>query len=97
MVGAVGPLTDPYRMRIAALAPGLNLALFQTAFGVSQAEAKSLLGGEAGVLGSPVSAPRQTARPNSDLASVAADSAGLSTLTEARDRLVANATSKIGS
>jgi hypothetical protein len=96
MVGAVGPLADPYRMRIAALAPGLNLALFQTAFGVSQAEARSLLGGEPGVLGSQVTPPQQTARPNTTLASVAADSAGLSTLTEARDRLVANATSKIG-
>ena len=97
MVGAVGPLADPYRMRIAARAPGLNLSLFQSAFGVSQAEAKSLLGGEPGVLGSPVTAPAQTPRPNATLSAVAADSAGLSSLSDARDRLVANATSKIGS
>jgi hypothetical protein len=97
MVGAIGPLADPYRMRVAALAPGLNLSLFQSTFGVSQTEAKNLLGGEAGVLGSTVAVPAETPRPDTSLAAVAADSAGLSQLSEARARLVENATTKLGS
>jgi hypothetical protein len=96
MVGAVGPLADPYRMRVAALAPGLNLTLFQEAFGVSPTEAKVLLGGEPGVLGSPVTPAPQTARPDTTLANVASDTEGLATLAGARDQLIANATSKIG-
>lgn len=95
MVGAVGPLADPFRLRVAALAPGLNLTLFQETFGVSQTEAKVLLGGDAGVLGSTVSAPPQTSRPDTTLANVASDTAGLSELSAARDLLIANATSKV--
>jgi hypothetical protein len=95
MVGAIGPLADPYRMRVAARAPGLNLSLLQATLGVSQAEAKNLIGGDAGVLGSPFTAPEQTPRSNTTLAAVAADSAGLSALTEARDRIISNATAKV--
>lgn len=96
MVGAIGPLADPYRMRVAARAPGLNLSLLQSTFGVSEAEAKSLIGGNAGVLGAAFTAPEQTVRSNTTLAAVAADSTGLSGLTEARDRIITNATAKIG-
>jgi hypothetical protein len=83
-------------MRVVARAPGLNLSLLQATFGISQAEAKNLIGGNAGVLGAVFTAPEQTTRSNTTLETVAADSAGLSALTEARDRMIANATAKTG-
>jgi hypothetical protein len=98
MVGAAGVLVDTYRMKIAARAPGMNPALVQQAFGLSSvAEAVDLLGGAPGVLGTSVPTQTQTLRENTTLENVALDSAGMQRLTDARTRIVNNATVKIGS
>jgi hypothetical protein len=58
----------------------------------SVAEAQAILGGDSATLGATVPAQPQTARPNTTLDQVAADTASLNRLTQARNRIIANAT-----
>jgi hypothetical protein len=62
----------------------------------SAAEAANLLGADPGTLGASVTAPAQTAREDTTLAEVAADTTGLDRLAAARAQAVANATTTLG-
>jgi hypothetical protein len=97
VVVSAGALIDTYRMQIAARTPGMNPTLLQQAFSLANTtEAVNLLGGQAGVLGSSVSAQSQTTRTNATIADAAADSAGLQQLTTARARMINNVNVKTG-
>jgi hypothetical protein len=101
MVDAIAPgdltVVDAYRAKIASRAPGLDPVLLQMAWGLQNTmEAVALLGGNAGILGATVSTPAQTTRGNTTLNAVAADSTSLQRLSDARTRLLANASAKLG-
>lgn len=92
-----GPVGDPYLLNKVGHVVGLNAAAVQTAYGLASAqEAAALLGGDPAALGANVAAPAQTARPNTTLAAVAADTASLNRLNQARARVISNVTVKIG-
>jgi hypothetical protein len=97
MVNGAGPSADRYGTRFIGNVMGLNPVAVQQAFQLgSTAEATAILGGDPGTLGAPVTPPPATDRPPSTLAAVAADTASLNNLSAARDRLLANATVKVG-
>jgi hypothetical protein len=97
VVASAGTLVDSYRMQIAARTPGMNPELVRQAFNLADTnEAISLMGGQAGVLGTAVTAQTQTTRNNATIADAAADSAGLQQLTNARARMVNNVNIKTG-
>jgi hypothetical protein len=93
----IGPVADRYGFGKIANVVGLDPAAVQQAFQLAtQAEAVALLGADAGALGAPVAPVTQTARPNTTLDAVAADTKSLARLNQARDRLIANANVKLG-
>ena len=93
----IGPVADPYRLNHVANVVGLNPSAVQQAFQLqTPAEAVALLGGDAGALGATVSPIPQTARPNTTLDAVAADTASLNQLNHARTRLINNVNAKLG-
>ena len=86
------PLADAYGLGKVSGAVGMNPADLASAWNLgSAAEAANLLGADPGALGAVVSAPAQTAREDTTLAEVAADTAGLDRLAAARAQAVANA------
>jgi hypothetical protein len=97
VVQGIGPIADAYGLNKTVNVIGLNPAAVQTAFQLgSQAEAVALLGGDAAALGATVAAPAQTARPNTNIDAVAADTASLDRLNQARNRLLNNTAVKLG-
>jgi hypothetical protein len=93
----IGPVADPYGFGKIGNVVGLNPAAVQQAFQLnSPAEAVSLLGGDGGALGIAVAPVAQTARPDTTLDAVAADTASLDRLQTARNRAIDNANVKLG-
>lgn len=93
----MGPVADPYGVNNVARVVGLNPSAVQQEFQLaSRDEAVALLGGNAGALGATVSPIPQTARPNTTIDAVAADSASLDRLNQARSRLLDNVNAKLG-
>ena len=87
------PIADAYGLTTVAGAPGLNATTLASAWHLaSPAAAAALLGGDPGSLGGVVTSDALTSRADTTLAAVAADAAGLSRLTAARDQVVQNAT-----
>jgi len=92
LVNPIGPVADPYEIGIAQQAIGMNPANLQQAWKLSStAEATAILGGDAGTLGAQVTAPAQTARPNTTIDAVAADTVGLDRLSGFRAQILDNA------
>ena len=93
----IGPVADPYGLNNVANVVGLNPAAVQQEFQLATpAEAVALLGGDPGALGATVSAVPPTARPNTTIDAVAADTASLNQLSQARARLIDNVNAKLG-
>jgi len=96
MVSSPIRVADPYQIGIAENAIGMNAAALQQTWNLaSPQEAIAILGGDAGTLGAQVTAPAQTARPNTTIAAVAADSAGLARLSGFRAQVLSNATTTL--
>ena len=93
----IGPVADPYGVNNVANVIGLNPTAVQQEFQLATpAQAVALLGGDAGALGAAVSPVPQTARPNTTIDAVAADTASLNQLNQARTRLLNNVNAKLG-
>ena len=75
---------------------GAEPGLLAVMAGPSVDQATAILGGDAAATGAIVAAPEQTARPNVTLDQVAAETARLQNLTNARGRIVANTQQKLG-
>jgi hypothetical protein len=87
------PMADAHGLAAVQNQPGLQPASLAQAWQLSSAgEAEALLNGTGGALGATVASPAQTARPNTSLNTVAADTAGLNRLTTARAQTIQNAT-----
>jgi len=96
LVNPIGPVADPYEIGIAQQAIGMNPANLQQAWKLSSVkEAESILGGDAGTLGAEVAAPTVTARADTNIDAVAADTAGLNRLSGFRARVLDNAVTKL--
>jgi hypothetical protein len=92
-----GPLGDRYGLEVASRTIGFNGSALQQAWGLgSQQEALNLLGADPGVLGTAVPAPAQTARNNTTIDSVAADTNGLNALSNARNLTINNLITRAG-
>jgi|GEM_PF-1650812 len=97
VVRSAPPLGDPYGIGKTANAPGLDPGNLAAAWNLSSAAAASaLLGADPGTLGAVVKPPPQTARVDTTLGAVAADTAGLERLAAARDAARANAVTTLG-
>ncbi|MGD0452781.1 MAG: hypothetical protein ABSB69_04230 [Solirubrobacteraceae bacterium] len=91
------PIADAYGLQRVGSAPGLNPAHLAAAWNLaSDAEAASLLGEDPGTLGAVVATPPQTARADTTLDTVAADTSGLARLAAAREQAIANAKTTLG-
>lgn len=96
LLNPVGPVADPWEIGIAQHSIGMNPANLQQAWKLSSAqEAAALLGGDPGTLGAPVTAPAQTARPNTTIDAVAADTSALNRLGGFRAQVLDNATTTL--
>jgi hypothetical protein len=85
------PIADAYGLHAVAAAPGLDPSALAAAWNLTTvAQARSILGSDAGTLGAVVSSPELTPRPDTTLAATAADAAGLARLATARTRAVEN-------
>jgi len=92
VVKSAPPIADAYGLTTVAGAPGLNATTLAAAWNLaSPAQAAALLGGDPGSLGGVVTSEALTTRSDTTLAAVAADAAGLSRLTAARDQAVQSA------
>ena len=92
LVNPIGPVADPYEIGIAQQAVGMNPVNLQQAWKLSSTEeAAAILGGDPGTLGAQVTAPVQTARPNTTIDAVAADAGGLNRLNGFRAQILDNA------
>jgi len=92
LVNPIGPVADPYEIGIAQQAVGMNPVNLQRAWKLSSTEeATAILGGDPGTLGAQVTAPAQTARPNTTIDAVAADTASLDRLSGFRAQILDNA------
>jgi hypothetical protein len=90
-VSGISRVGDVYGIGAVSAAPGLNPAQLQQAWNLSdEAEAVSLLGGDAGATGAVVAAPLQTARAAATLDEIATDTASLNRLQTSRDRVLTN-------
>jgi hypothetical protein len=96
VVASNPPIADAYGQTVVGGAVGLNPVNAAAAWNVSAVQATTLLGGDPGTLGIVVDPPAQTARPNTTLGAVAADTAGLDRLSAARTLAVSNATTTLG-
>ena len=93
MVNPSLPVADPYQIQIAEQSPGMNPATLQQAWNLSSSqEAVAILGGDPGTLGAQVTAPAQTARPNTTIDAVQKDISGLNRLSGFRAQVLDNAT-----
>ena len=98
MVNPSLPVADPYQIQVAEQAPGMNPATLQQAWNLSSPqEAVAILGGDPGTLGAQVTAPAQTARPNTTIDAVQKDIAGLNRLSGFRAQVLDNATTTLES
>jgi hypothetical protein len=88
-------LADRFGINAAAKTVGMDPASAARAFAISAEQAHAILGNDPATLGAVVSAPVQTARPNTTLEQVAADAASLTRLNAARDKIIGSATVKI--
>lgn len=96
MINPIGPVADPYEINIAQQSIGMDPSILQQAWQLSsQQEAVNVLGGNAGILGAEVNAPIQTARENTTIDAVAADTASLNRLSGFRSQLLDNATTTL--
>jgi hypothetical protein len=96
MVAGSGPIADRYGLNATKNVVGRDPQALSAAWSISVPEATSVLGGQPGTLG--VESPElpQTPRPAATLDIVAADTAGLQKLTNARLQTLANAAVLIG-
>jgi hypothetical protein len=91
IVNGISNLGDRYGLANVGSVAGLNPAAVQQAWNLTSVnEAAAILGADAGATGAEVAAPVQTARAATTLAAVAADTAGLQNLSNARSRIVTN-------
>lgn len=91
IVNGITKLGDRYGLASLSKVAGLNPVEVQQAWSLSSVnDAAAILGADAGATGAKVTAPAQTARPATTLADVAADTASLQNLSNARTRIVAN-------
>ena len=98
MVNPSLPVADPYQIQVAEQAPGMNPATLQQAWNLSSSqEAVAILGGDPGTLGAQVTAPAQTARPNTTIDAVQKDISGLNRLSGFRAQVLDNATTTLES
>lgn len=96
IVGGLPPHADAYQINAASQSIGMDPASLQTAWNLkSPQDAVAILGGNPGTLGTSVEPPAQTPRANTTLEQVAADAAGISRLSNARDRLISNTQSTL--
>jgi hypothetical protein len=86
------PLTDRFGINAASKTVGMDAASVSRAWTVPVAQAQAFLGLDPATLGAVVAAPVQTPRPNMTLEQVAADTASLTRLSNARDKLITTAT-----
>jgi hypothetical protein len=91
IAGNAPPAADVHGLAEVQSYAGLQPAELASAWGISAAEATTLLGG-AGTLGEVAEPPATTPRADTSLADVAADTAGLARLSAARAQVQANAT-----
>lgn len=97
LLTGVNQLGDRYGLAQLDNVAGLNPNTLQQAWNLaSAAEATAILGGDAGATGAVVTAAAATARPDTTLAEVAADTAGLQNLTQARGRILGNTKQLLG-
>jgi hypothetical protein len=97
VVNSGPPLADAYGIDKIQGAPGLDPGNLAEAWSLpSSTDAAGLLGADPGTLGAVVSTPAQTARGDTTLGAVAADTAGLERLSSARAQAVSNATTTLG-
>jgi hypothetical protein len=93
--GAPG-VADRYGINHAAQTVGMDPQVLSEIWGLASAvEAQAILGGDPATLGAPVPALPQTPRPNTTLEEVAADTASLNRLAQARNRIIENATIRL--
>jgi hypothetical protein len=85
------PVADVHGLKDVQSAPGLQAPGLATAWQISSLEATSILG-EPGTLGVVAEPPPTSPRTDTTLANVAADTAGLTRLSTARDQVEENAT-----
>jgi len=91
IVTGISKLGDRYGLGTLSNVVGLNPALVQQAWKLGSAnDAAVILGANAGATGAEVAAPAQSARPATTLAAVAADTASLQNLSNARLKIIAN-------
>jgi hypothetical protein len=90
--GAPG-VADRYGINHAAQTVGMDPQILSEIWGLASAvEAQAILGGDPATLGATVPAQPQTPRANTTLEAVAADQASLDRLSQARNRILNNAT-----
>ena len=91
------PLADTFGLKAVSRTVGFDPAALQEAWGLATPQqAAELLGANPGVLGATVTAPAPTARDNTSIDAVAADTAGLNRLTNARTRTINNIQVRVG-
>ena len=96
LAGSAIPIADRFGINAAAKTVGMDPATLSRTWALtSVAQANAVLGQDASTLGASVVLPAQTVQPNTTLEQVAADTAVLTHLTGARDRLVQTAIVKI--
>jgi hypothetical protein len=96
MIDGLPPQADAYRIHAASQSIGMDPASLQSAWNLkSPQDAVAILGGNPGTLGMSVEPPVQTPRANTTLDQVAADAAGISRLSNSRDRLITNTQSQL--
>lgn len=91
IVNGISQLGDRYGLANVGNVAGLNPTLVQQAWNLGSVnDAAAILGADAGATGAEVTAPAQTTRPATTLAAVAADTASLQNLSNARLKIIAN-------
>jgi hypothetical protein len=97
VLSGVDKVGDLYGLAGLGNVVGLNPSAVQQAWNLASIDqATAILGGDAASTGAIVTVPPQTARPNVTLDQVAADTARLQNLANARGRILANTQQKLG-
>lgn len=97
VLSGVAKVGDFYGLAGLGNVAGLNPSAVQQTWNLASVDqATEILGGDPAATGAIITAPAQTARPNVTLAQVAADTARLENLTNARGRIIANTQQKLG-
>jgi hypothetical protein len=93
IAGGAPGVADRYGINHAAQTVGMDPQILSKIWGLaSEVEAKAILGGDPATLGATVPAQPQTERADTTLEEVAADTSSLDRLTQARSRILGNAT-----